>query len=405
MVARVVFVASAYVLHVFTAYYFNDPVLYGNLAVALSISSIGLVFIQFGFPQSISKFISENRLQSYEVFLAGRYVYMIFGFIIFLTYLCFTPLWVYITKDSSFIYILLVSSMLIPLFSYNNSFMAYLNGCQRFKEQAFFVALYPLNRIFFAIIFILLGFEICGVFAGFVCACIINAVLLRKKIHQKQGNKKFSSEPIVKFAIPIVFMSIGISLYMSMDMIIIKYFYQDSDVVGFYAASSAISKIPYYIYFAYSMTLIPIISRYINISMHNESICIIKKCLYTLCSMIAVSSIIVAMFSTEIIDFVYPKGYSSLAHVMSILFLSMGILSLFQTLSSIFISINNVYISAIVIYCILVMEVGMSVYSIPRFGIIGMAYSSIIPVIFGSVTLMVLLLHRLKEIGTCIKSL
>jgi O-antigen/teichoic acid export membrane protein len=279
--------------------------------------------------------------------------------------------------------------------------MSYLNGCQRFKEQAFFVALYPINRILFAITFIFLGFEICGVFAGFVCAAIINAIFLKKKIHQRQSNTNFSPKPIVKFAIPIVFMSIGISLYMSMDMIIIKYFYQDNDVVGFYAASSTISKIPYYIYFAYSMTLIPIISRYINMSEGNKSICVIKKCLFTLCSLIALSSLFVSVFSTEIIDFVYPKGYSSLSNVMAILFLSMGILSLFQTLSSIFISINNVFVSAIVIYCILFLEIGMSVYSIPRFGIIGMAYSSIVPVVLGSMTLMVLLVHRLKEIGRC----
>jgi O-antigen/teichoic acid export membrane protein len=399
MIARLIFVASAYALHVFSAYYFNDPVVYGNLAVALNISAIGLVFIQFGFPQSISKFISDNKKESYDIFLAGKHAYMIFGLVVFIIYLSLTPFWMFVMKDNSLLTSILISSFLIPIFTFNNSFMSYLNGCQRFKEQSFFVGLYPVTRILFAFLFILLGFQIRGVFIGFVIAGLINAYFLYNKINKKAIKKRtYSSRPITTFAVPVICMSIGIALYMNIDMIIVKHFFHKNDVVGFYAASSTISKIPYYIYFAYSMTIIPIISRFIKESKYDQTIITIKKCLYSLCSFIVLSSLFVSIFADDILRFVYPNGYSSLSTVMAILFLSMGILSFFQTLSSIYISIGKVRLAAAIIYVILSLQVIMSFFSIPHYGVIGMAYSSIIPVSFGSFVLMILLIRSLREI-------
>jgi O-antigen/teichoic acid export membrane protein len=398
MGARLIFVGSAYVLHVFSAYYFNDPIIYGNLAVVLNISAIGMVFIQFGFPQSISKFISDNKKESYDIFLAGKYAYMIFGMTIFLIYISLTPLWIYVMKDKSIVLSIVISSFLIPIFTFNNSFMSYLNGCQRFKEQSFFVALYPITRIIFAVIFILLGFQICGVLSGFVIAGIINAFFLHKRIYIKSKTKRYSSRPIIAFAIPVIFMSIGIAVYMNIDMIIVKYFFQQSEIVGFYAASATISKIPYYIYFAYSMTLIPIISRFIKESKYDQTVIALKKCLYSLAALILISSLFVAIFSDDILRFVYPKGYSSLSHVMAILFLSMGILSFFQTLSSISISIGKVRLATTIIYVILVFQILMSCFSIPQYGVIGMAYSTMIPVSIGSLILTMLLMRSVHEI-------
>ncbi len=399
MGARLVFVISGYALHVFTAYYFDDPILYGNLAVALSISAIGLVFIQFGFPQSISKFIADNRDISYDVFLAGKYAYMIFGILILIIYILFIPFWIFVTKDKSFIPIILTSSLLIPIFSYNNSFMSYLNGCQRFKEQSFFVALYPLNRILFSIGFIVLGFKICGVFMGFVTAGIINSIFLYRKINRKSRTRTYPSRPIINFAVPVVFMSIGIALYMNIDMVIVKHFFKESQLVGFYAGSSTISKVPYYIYFAYSMTVIPVVSKYIKESRFDESISTIKKCIFSLGILGCFSCIGVALFSNDILKFIYPEGYSALSNVMTILFFSMFLLSFFQTLGSIFIAMDNVLLVTSLTYVILFLQIVMSIFFIPYFGIIGMAYSNIIPVIIGSTILVIFLVRAVHHMS------
>lgn len=400
MGARLVFVSSAYVLHIFTAYYFDDPVVYGNLAVALNISAMGLVFIQFGFPQSISKFISDNKLISYDIFLAGKYAYMIFGLVIFAVYISLIPFWIFITNDRSFIPIILVSSLLIPVFTYNNSFMSYLNGCQRFKEQSFFVALYPINRIFFAIVYIFLGFKICGVFMGFVTAGLVNAFFLYAKINKKSQKRTYPLGPIIKFAIPVIFISIGIALYMNIDMIIVKYFFKENDVIGFYAASSTISKVPYYIYFAYSMTIIPVVSRYIKESKFHDSVNTIKKCLFSLGILGCFSCVGVGLFANDILNFIYPAGYSSLSHIMTILFISMFLLSFYQTLASIFISIGNVLLVTIITYIILLLQVIASIICIPFFGIIGMAYSSIFPIILGSTILVIFLVRAVHSMST-----
>ena len=397
MGARLVFVCSAYFLHVFAAYYFDDPVTYGNLAVALNISAIGLVFIQFGFPQSISKFISDNKKISYNIFLSGKYAYMIFGAVIFICYILLIPFWVYITDDKSLIPVILASSLLIPIFTYNNSFMSYLNGCQRFKEQSFFVALYPFNRILFSLAFIFLGFKICGIFIGFVVAGIINGLLLTIKIRRKKMKRTYPLRPIVKFAIPVVFMSIGIALYMNIDMVIVKHFFKDNDVIGFYAASSTISKVPYYIYFAYSMTIIPVVSRYIKDLKFHDSVSAIKKCLFSLGILGCFSCIGVGLFSNDILDFIYPAGYSSLSHIMTILFISMFLLSFYQTLASIFIAIGNVVMVTSITYIILLLQVVASMICIPYFGIIGMAYSSIFPIIFGSTILVIYLVRAVHS--------
>jgi O-antigen/teichoic acid export membrane protein len=193
-------------------------------------------------------------------------------------------------------------------------------------------------------------------------------------------------------------MSIGIALYMNIDMIIVKYFFQKSEIVGFYAASATVSKIPYYIYFAYSMTLIPIVSRFIKESKYDQTLIALKKCLYSLAALIMTSSLLVAIFSDDILQFVYPEGYSSLSNVMSILFLSMGILSFFQTLSSISISIGKVRLATTIIYVILVFQILMSCYSIPQYGVIGMAYSTMIPVALGSLILMMFLMRSVHAL-------
>lgn len=397
MGARLIFVLSAYALHIFAAYYFNDPKIYGNLAVALSINAISMIFIQFGFPQAISKLISENQEDGVYILSEGRRISLKFSVVIFLIYIFSIPFWMYITKDTSLHIVLFVSSLLIPVFSFNSSYMSYLNGKQKFKEQAFFVSLYPLNRIVFAILFVFLGFGVPGIFMGFVLAGLINSYCLNKKIRILFNPQKKYSERLIQFALPIIFLSIGISLFMNIDMIIVKHYFFDQPNVGFYAASSNIGKISYYVYFAYAMTILPIVSKNVASSDYISAINSIKKCIISLLFLVVFSSAFVSIFSSHIIDLVYPKGYSSLSNIMSILFLSMGLLSIFQALSSIMIAFGKIIISTFVIYVMFFLEILISIVCIPKYGIIGMAIANIVPVFIGSVILAVVLKYYLNN--------
>ena len=400
MGARLIFVLSAYALHIFAAYYFDDPRIYGNLAVALSINAISMIFIQFGFPQAISKLISENQEDGVGILSEGRRISFKFSVIIFFIYILSIPFWVYITKDASLYMVIFISSFLIPVFSFNSSYMSYLNGKQKFKEQAFFVSLYPLNRIVLAILFVFLGFGVPGIFMGFVFAGLINSYCLNKKIRIPLNPRKIYSERLIQFALPIIFLSIGISLFMNIDMIIVKHYFFDEPNVGFYAASSNIGKISYYVYFAYAMTILPIVSKNVACNDYVSAIYSIKKCIISLLFLVAFSSAFVSYFSSYIIDFVYPEGYSSLSNIMSILFLSMGLLSIFQALSSIMIALGKIIVSTCVIYMMFALEIFISIVCIPKYGIMGMAIANIVPVFVGSVALGVVLKYYLYSFVT-----
>ena len=183
-------------------------------------------------------------------------------------------------------------------------------------------------------------------------------------------------------------------------MYLVKGILHTDYLTGIYNASLTVGRIPYYIFYALTIMLLPVISKSTAEENHEQTNLVISQSLRLMIILLVPSVILMSEFSRPIIKIFYSTKYIEAAYPMSILAYGVGFLTIFYVMSFVlngagktkipmWISIFGVIINTILNYIL-----------IKRFGIVG---SAVATTITSFVAMLAILYYIQRDFGVLIK--
>jgi O-antigen/teichoic acid export membrane protein len=383
IIARLVFLISGFAIHITMAYYLTDPRDYGTLGVILSMITIAYMFLSAGLPQATSKFIAQEEKHADAILKKALIIQCVFSAIVTAIYIGGIPLWTFLLNDKSLTKYILVSAILIPLWGLLQIYLSYFNGKRLFGLQSFFLGLYSVGRFVIAFVLVLFGMKIFGVLLGFIISVSLTLILTTFSAKMKESDLEYNGRVLINFAIPLILFSIGSSLILNLDILLLKHFFPDSPIIGYYTGAMNLGKAPFSIFYAFSVTVLPTVAKALGDNDFEKARGLVNKNLSYLLFLSIPSATMVLATSEKLLDFVYPSAYTEASRSLGILIFSMSALAVLYSLSSIITAKGKPILSMIIIFLCIPVQVGLSLFLIPRYQMNGAAYSNLLTVSIG----------------------
>lgn len=236
---------------------------YADFAAIISILGI-VIIVQQGFGLTIVKFVSSGENKNLIINFTRWVFYwsLWLGIFLALAFLALSPLltnFLHINQPNT----ILILSPIIFLLVFLNIAKSIFQGLLKFGWYVFSHLLEIIVKILLAVIFILLGWAVFGVMVavaiGVLCSVLVTYYALNEYIIGKKG-KPPDILPLLKYSIPVFFLSVALTSMYSTDIILVKHFFT-SDEAGLYAALAKLGSIAFFGAAPVANVMFPFISR------------------------------------------------------------------------------------------------------------------------------------------------
>lgn len=243
---------------------------YGTLISLISIFNIFSVFsttINTVFTKFTAVLVGQGKEELIgQLFLRGSWWIGIMAFIA--TYAMF----LFSYQLSHFLNInstLLVNIIALTLFFSYLSFVGngVLQGLLRFGYFSFINISSSLVKLILGLSLVFFGWKVLGAVIAFFLSSIVGYLLIfipLRKFITKRGGKKFQIPSLRKnlslYALPVFLSSIGITAFITMDVILVKHFF-DPTIAGQYAAVSTMGRSIFFAVSPIALVLFPLVAQ------------------------------------------------------------------------------------------------------------------------------------------------
>src|SRR3990167_2233018 len=314
---------------------------------------------------------------------------LIFGIFVLLSF----PIMSFLHIDN--IWYVILAGLIIALSYITVINTAFLQSLLKFNFLSFVNVASALIRLLSGVFLIILGFRVFGGLFAIISMSIVSFVLafipLRFVLREKGGTTSIFGKEKFSYAIPTTVAIFFLTSFTSMDVILVKHFFNSSDA-GLYGGLSLIGKVIYYFTGPITMVMFPLL---IKRHTRGENF---NNLFYLTIILVSLSSISISIFYFIFPAFVINLFSGGREYVGAISYL--GLFGLFITLFSIlnvlvsfFLSLKKTFISFFVVSAALL-----------QIFLIFIIHDSIVHVISISIfvcslLLIVLLLYYVKEYG------
>lgn len=353
-VSEIIFNLSGFVIHSVLGRVLG-PADYGRYGLVVTLTTMVIILIGNGIPTAMAKYISEvfetnapmvRVIKKQAIILQAA----IIGAITILFYFS-VPLISIILGDPTLIPLFRISTLIIPAFAAASFYFSYFTGLHRFNLQATLKTLRSIFRIGL-VVGLAYFFGVKGSVAGYIIAptsvFLVALALDRFKVtrelraneSQMKANIGTDSQKIsfdwrvlITYAWQIVLFFLAYELLISIDLYMVKGILHDDRLTGIYNASLTVGRIPYYIFYAMTIFLLPMVSKSTSENNHAETKKILTQSLRIIMLLLIPMVVIMSAFSLSILKLLYGIRYAEGAYPMSILVYGVGFLTIFYVLS------------------------------------------------------------------------
>jgi len=398
--SQVLTILSGFAINIFLSWHLGKE-LYGQFSlVTVGIIAIGQNFIASGFPETLSKYISEEKVES-KILTLQLFVYLIIESIIVVgIYMAFSPLISIIFEESELTKLIIIAAPIILGQGLVSYLIGLFNGYRKFKTQALIIASLAILKVTGVLVGALIG-DVLGAIIGYLISLFITAIIFLFIIKKYFLNKMIwkISKKIIFFMIQMtIFNLLAISLIQSLDMLFIKYFYpiEGNSLVGEYNAAATISRIAFYIIATLGSIMFPTIS---NLIANNKTEIAKERIgnMIKIASLILIPvTLIISSLSKIIISTVYGSEFQGAILINTILVIGYAILGFYLIFSSIINALGEVKYSLLVAIITILCDVLLLYFLIKSLGLIGAAIATTIASFIGFI---IILIITTKKIG------
>lgn len=416
-ISEIIFNLSGYAIHSAVGRILG-PADYGRYGLVVTLTTMVIILIGNGIPTAMAKYISEifesnPRLVSVIKKQAIILQTCIVG-VITVAFFFSAPLIASALNDPSLTSLFRISTLIIPTFALASFYFSYYTGLHKFNVQSF---LKISRSIFRVIIIIALAYlyKVEGSVAGyiiapfmvFLIAWTIDEFRVKKELANKiaiQDKKleiKFDYKKLVNYAWQVVIFFLAYELLISIDLYLVKGLLRDDYLTGIYNGALTVGRIPYYVFYALTVILLPVISKSTAEKNHERTAKIINNSLRLMVILLVPSVILMAVFSRPIIKIFYSAKYIDAAYPMSILVIGVGFLTIFYVLSFVMNGAGKTKIPMIISIAGVIVNIILNYILIQKYALIGSAVATSIT---SFIVMLVMLYYLYRDFKVYIKA-
>lgn len=348
VISEILFNLSGFVIHSALGRILG-PSEYGRYSLVVTLTTMVIILIGNGIPTAMSKYISEcfetdaNRVRviKKQAIILQTFIIGIVTIIFFLL----APVIAGLLKDASLTSLFQLSTLIIPAFAGASFYFSYFTGLHKFNLQAALKIFRSFVRVviiiglayFLGVRGSILGYIIAPTIVFFVALFldkfIVNKEIKKETLQPNQREEIFPWKKLVNYAWQIIVFFLAYEFLISIDLYMIKALLQDDRLAGIYNAALTVGRIPYYIFYAMTIFILPMISKATSQKNRAETSKILSQSLRLILILLVPMVILLSIFAMPSIELLYGNQYSEGALSMSILVFGIGFLTLFYVLS------------------------------------------------------------------------
>lgn len=391
------FIAFAKVFWLFAGYVltFTLPRLisvdtYGVYGVVSGAMNVLNMVVIMGTLQGVSKFVSADEKNAKAIHLLSLKVLLLLGGSLTLTYFLLSTFGVIgdFLNDPSLTPYLQMTALITFFYSFYSVNVGFLNGMREFKKQAFldmffvsFKTICMLSFAWFGINYLQSNglLETIGGFAFAAFSVLILSFFVMKFKFEKVESPYTISE-VSKFVVSIMSFTFILNLLMNTDLFLVKKLTLENtdQQVGYYTGALTISRIPYSLMMTVSLIIFPLISKVTSIGDKEKTKRYIENALKYPFILLLGCAVVISSNADLIIKIILGQKYISPAptgDVLSVLVFAVTGLAIFTLSTSIISGSGKPTVSLAIGIVALVIDIIVNWTFIPKFGLLGGAYS------------------------------
>lgn len=411
--SEIIFNLSGFIIHSVLGRMLG-PGDYGRYSLIITLTTTIIILIGNGIPTAMAKYISEIfESKPKTVGIIKKQAVLIQSFImgsITILFFLAAPVISGILGDPTLTPLFRLSSLIIPAFAAASFYFSYYTGLHRFNLQAILKTTRSFFRIGFVIV-LAYFFSIKGAVAGYILApgaVFIIALALDKfkvskeleNIPEEKEKASFEWKKLVNYAWQIIVFFLAYELLISIDLYLVKGILQNDAVTGLYNAALTVGRIPYYIFYALTVFMLPMVSRSTSKNDRKETGKIINQAIRIMVISLVPMVIAMSIFAEPILNLLYGSEFIGAAHSMSILVFGVGFLTIFYVLSFALNGAGKTKLAMWISMAGLAVNTILNYVLIKEYGIIG---SAIATSIASFLIMLMILFHMNKNFGVTIK--
>jgi stage V sporulation protein B len=371
--AQMLVIASAAAVHIGMGRILG-PKPYGEFGVIMSLLTVLEVFLARGIRDSVTKYTAEFPEKSQAIKRQGLAVEAIFGGLVFLLFVLTAKPIALAFHDTNLTRPLRISAFIIPFIALYSVSIGHLSGKRMFGKRALAMSVQSLGKVAGVYILAMMGFGLQGAVSGYVISyalALLAAFYFSREDRQESG--AFPASKLLFFAIPIVIFSSILSLLMNLDIFFVKTLVKEGQAAGYYASALAMTRAPYLVFYAFAITLLPIISQLTSSNRLQEASRYINKSLRFLLILLVPLALLINGLSGPIIQGIYSARYLPAARPLSILIFGITFLTFFSVLAAVITGSGRPKTSMALACAVLPLDFLLNLLLVPRFGLSGAA--------------------------------
>ncbi|AUB58485.1 polysaccharide biosynthesis protein [Methanobacterium sp. MZ-A1] len=378
------------------------PAGFGILNLALPTQSILIQIASGGMPPAIAKHVSEYSAQGDEemvkqVIHTSLKIVIVLGlFFSLIIFLLADPLaYGYFHKPEAALPLKLVA-LITPFSVVVGVFRGAFQGVFQMGNIVITKAFEQVFMISSAIILIWVGFQVAGAVTGtaigFLFSALAGYYLYRRGLGKRLKDVKLSftlkqelslAKVLIIFALPVLITGLAeTALFDAIGNFIVGR-YLASEQLGFYGAATPVARLPLIISMSVATAVLPataeamglknrhVLKGYVNQSYRYVSLVVLPMCVGTF------------VFATPIMKLLYVNSaYMNGAAALQLLSIGMLFFTIYTVSSSIAQGLGKPYLPMIILIAGVILDVALSMYLVPLYGITGAAAATTITALF-----------------------
>ncbi|MDH4330820.1 MAG: flippase [Candidatus Moranbacteria bacterium] len=396
-VSEIIYNISGYVIHSGVGRILG-PSDYGRYGLIITLTTMIIILIGNGIPTAMSKFLSEifeTKPQMIQIIKRkALFLQCILIGSITLIFFLLAPLTAKALGDTSLTPLFRISTLIIPSFAAASFYFYYFTGIHKFNIQAILKTIRSLSRMFFILILAWL-FRVEGSIFGYVLAPLlvfliafgIDKFFISPKIKESVSKasalpQEFHWQKLVNYAWPMTLFLLFYEIMISIDLYMIKGILNDDFLTGIYNGALTVARIPYFLFYALTIVLLPTISKTTSEKNDAETKSVLSQTLRLMFLLLFPIIALMSAFSASIITFFYGSDFAPAASAMQILVVGMSFLTIFYVLSFAINGAGKVKVPMWIAFFGMTINIILNYFLISKFGLLGASSATSITSLF-----------------------
>lgn len=396
-IAEVFFNLSGYIIHSSLGRMLG-PADYGRYALIVTLTTMVIMLIGNGIPTAMSKYLSEVFETTPDLVLvikrqAALMQFLLIGSVTLIFFLL-APAIAGLLGDLSLVPLLRISTFIIPSYAAASFYLYYYIGIHHFNMQSTMKIIRSFARIGF-VLWLAYLFKLKGSIASyilspapvFVAAWVIDKFWINKNF-PKKSTHTFDWKKLLDYAWPVTLFMLFYEMLISLDLYMVKALLHDDTLTGIYNASLTVGRIPYYLFYALTMVMLPSISRTTSQNNHTETNRIISQTFRIMIMLLLPLTVLMIVYAQPLVIFFFGSKFASAALSTQILTFGVSFLTIFYVMCFALNGAGMVLIPMYISLAGMLLNGTLNYFFVLKYGITGSAIATSITAILITIVIL-----------------